>query len=214
MPSKAPAKRTQALTEAGAPQLQAKTSPAKLRQMKRAAEAQIDDFMKRIGYTNPTERTDPQGWRRFDLGSAAGWAGVIEFDGELFLRVHAPIMRLPSDKDLILPLMRDLLELDDVILGSARLGIGNETVIVSIAQPVVDLGPDDFAFCIHRVMKLADDLDDMLISKYGGTAKKRVAPKKPVAPTAAAKSARKTPARNVRGTPASSAAKTPVSKKG
>jgi hypothetical protein len=207
MPSKAPAKRTQALTAAGAPQPQAKTSPAKLRQMRQAAEAQIDDFMKKIGVANPAELTDEHGWRYFQFGSAEGWAGVIEFDGDLFLRVHAPIMRVPSDKDLILPLMRDLLELDDFILGSARLGIGNEAVIVSIAQPVVDLGPDDFASCIHRVMKLADDLDDMLISKYGGTAKKRVAPSKPTALASAGKATAQAPG----GKPA---VKTPQGKKG
>jgi hypothetical protein len=104
------------------------------------------------------------------------------------LAVHAPIMRLPSDKDLILPLMRELLEMNAGMPGLAHLGIMGEAVIVSSTQPVVDLDPDDFEPCIYRVMKLADDLDDMLKAKYGGTAKKRVAPAKPAAPTSGAKS--------------------------
>jgi hypothetical protein len=192
MPGNTPAKRSQALAEAGAPQPKPGVSPAKLRQLKKAAEAQIDDFMKKVGYTNPAERTDQQGWRYLGLGSAEGRAGVVELDGELFLRAEAAIMKLPSDKDLILPLMRDLLEWNAVIPGLARLGIMGEAVFVSISQPVVELGSDDFAFCIHRVMKLADDLDDQLIGKYGGTAKKRVTPSKPAAQTVASKPAGRT----------------------
>ena len=34
----------------------------------------------------------------------------------------------------------------------------------------------NIASCIHSVMSIADNLDDKLIEKYGGTSKKRVQP--------------------------------------
>lgn len=144
-----------------------------LAQRKQAVEAQIDDFMRKVGYADPAVRTDEEGWRWFALGSAEGRAGVIEKDGELFLRVEALIMGLPSDKELILPLMRELLEINMSIADPGRVGIRDEAVFATITRPVPELRPDDFAKCIHSVMVIADSMDDDLIAKYGGTSKKR-----------------------------------------
>jgi len=82
-------------------------------------------------------------------------------------------MPLPGDKDLILPLMRELLELDLVIPGSHRVGISGQQVFAAVTYPVATLHADDCARSIDSVMALADELDDYLVEKYGGTSKKR-----------------------------------------
>ena len=178
MPTETPTPRRQALAEAGAPPPPAGLSPEKRRQIKQAAEAQIDEFMRKVGYSNSAERTDEQGWRYLQLGSAEGRAGIVESEGELYLIAESPIMPLPSDKDLILPLMRELLELNMQIAGSVRLGIKGDAVFIAVARPVIELRGGDFAQCIHTVMSMADTLDNPLIEKYGGTTKRRVTPKK------------------------------------
>lgn len=149
-------------------------SPARRKQLKQAAEAQIDVFMREVGYEDPASRTDEDGWRWFQMGSAEGRAGVIETEeGDFYFRVEALVMQLPSDKELIVPLMRELLELNLVMIGVERLGIKNETVFVSVTRPIMELRKNDFASFIHGVMATADHLDDLLIEKYGGTSRKR-----------------------------------------
>lgn len=149
-------------------------SPIKRKQLKQAVEAQIDAFMHEVGYEDPASRTDEEGWRWFQLGSAEGRASVIESDeGELYFRAESPMMPLPSDKELILPLMRELLELNLVTIGVERLGIKNEMVFVSVTRPIMELRENDFPNFIHGVMATADNLDDLLIEKYDGTSRKR-----------------------------------------
>ena len=40
----------------------------------------------------------------------------------------------------------------------------------------MELHSDDVARCIQSVMSIADSIDDALLEKYGGTAKKRISP--------------------------------------
>ena len=167
------ASRSTALTEAGV-QTPKKEAPAKnLAEMAEQALKEVDAFMIKVGYKNPAERTDDQGWRYFSLGSAEGRAGIDQIEDELFLRVEAPIISLPADKELILPFMRELLEVNLKLAGEVRIGIIQDKVFGGITYPVENLNSDRFGHCIHSVMKLADDIDDMLIKKYGGTAKTR-----------------------------------------
>jgi hypothetical protein len=169
-------KRSQDLEQAGAPQPPPPPPAPTLAQIKQAAEAQIDEFMKKVGITDPATQTDEHGWRFFGLGSAKGRASVVESEGELFLRIEAPVMPLPSDKELIVPLMRDLLELNLKIASAGRVGISDEMVFVAVTRPVMELHSEDVARCIQSVMSIADGIDDALLEKYGGTAKKRILP--------------------------------------
>ena len=169
-------KRTEELEEAGAKQPPTPPPLPTKKESKEAAESQIDAFMRKVGIEDPAAMTDEEGWRFFELGSARGRAGVVESENELYFRAEAIVMPLPSDNDLILPLMRSLLELNTGIAGMASIGIENETVVVKVTRQVGELRPDDFATCIHSVMSIADNLDDKLIEKYGGTSKKRVPP--------------------------------------
>jgi hypothetical protein len=151
-------KQSQTMPKADAPPVSRKMSPAKLKRLRHATELQIDEFMKRVGYTNPSERTDDHGWRWFEFGSAKGRAGVVESDsdGEMYLRAESLVMELPSDQGMILPLMRELLEANMTIAGSARLAINGEGVFVCATIPVVELAGDDVPTHIHSVMAIAE----------------------------------------------------------
>ena len=153
---------------------QPKLPPEKLAQIKHAAESQIDAFLRQLGLSDVVRQTDPDGWRYFTFGSADGRAAVVEHEGELFLHAEAVIIPLPSDKELLLPLMRELLEFNLRVAGAARLGIVRDTIFASIIQPVLHMRTEEFSRIIQPVMQLADDLDDRLIEKYGGTTKPRL----------------------------------------
>jgi hypothetical protein len=154
-------KQSQTMPKADAPPVSRKTSPAKLKRLKRATELQIDEFMKRVGYTNPSERTDDHGWRWFEFGSVKGRAGVVksDSDGELYLRAESLVMELPSEQEMIPPLMRELLEANMTIAGSARLGISGEGVFVCASILADELGAGDVPAHIHAVMAIAGSFD-------------------------------------------------------
>ncbi len=137
------------------------------------AEACIDDFMKSVGYKDPSERTDEDGWRHFHLGSAQGFAYVVETDDDVVFHAAARVMDLPSDKELTLPLFRELLELNLMLSGSARLGVRDNRVFVSATESAIMVDSEEYGMHIHRVMALADALDDKLQEKYQGTTQTR-----------------------------------------
>ncbi len=143
-----------------------------LKAQKQEAEATIDAFMKQVGY-NPPDRTDEAGWRYFTLGTADGRAGIVQVENELFLRVEALVMSMPSDKDLILPLMRELLNINIDLAGPVRLGIKGDNVYTTLLYPVKALQNEQYSAMIHWTMSLADQIDDGMIKKYGGTSKTR-----------------------------------------
>lgn len=166
-------KRTEALADAAPPPPDL-PSPAQLAKLRRAAEAQIDQYFRQVGVPDPADLTDENGWRHIQLGSASGRAGIVESEGELYLQADAFVMAIPSDPELVVPLMRELLAINISIPGSERVGIGGESVIAVSVRRIMELQREDFARCIFGVMALADSLDDQLITKYGGTARERV----------------------------------------
>lgn len=114
------------------------------------------------------------GWHYVRVGSANGRVGVIEVKGGSFLHAEAVLMpRLPSDRDLIVPLMRELLEQNVLLPEAAKFGIVNDSVLVVITRPLQDLSPDQIGRAISAVMGVADSLDDGFLKKYGGTSKRR-----------------------------------------
>jgi hypothetical protein len=147
----------------------------KLAQLKETAETMIDGFMRKVGIKDPQAQTDENGWRFFTCGSAMGRAGIINVDNDLYLRVESLIMPLPSDKELILPLMRDLLDINAVSIGSTRMAIIGENVVCCAMLAVDELDENRFYGTIHATMTIADNLDDQLTKKYGGTSLKHKA---------------------------------------
>jgi hypothetical protein len=144
--------------------------------LKEAVEGQLDDLMRRLGCPDPASYTDEDGWRSFPAGSTHAVAFVTEAESELYLHVAAHVMPLPSDRELILPLMRELLELNVTIAGSARFGVRNNGVFVAITEPVDHLDAGAVDHYVGSVATLADGVDEKLIEKYGGTRKERKAP--------------------------------------
>jgi len=165
--------RVETLKKAGIPIPVRDYSLRKLTQLKKTAEGMIDDFMRKVGIRDPQSQTDKQGWRSFQCGSALGRAGIVEVKDDLYLRVESLIMPLPSDKELILPLMRDLLDINAVFIGPTKTAIMNENVICCTMIAVDELDQNRFYATIHNTMKIADNLDDQLMKKYAGTSLKR-----------------------------------------
>jgi len=145
---------------------------ARLAALRQSAEALIDTFMREVGIANPQEQADEEGWRYLNAGSAQGRVGVVNDSVNLYLQAEAHVMPLPSDGELIVPLMRELLEFNLNIAGIARVGIRGEGVFVLAAQQLPVEQPD-VNRCINGVLLLADEIDDKLTATYGGTTKKR-----------------------------------------
>ena len=152
----------------------AKLTEADRKALRQLGESVIDEFLKAVGYKDPAARTDPNGWRHIQLQSAEGVALITESQGELYLRVEAVVMPLPSDRDLIQALMREALELNTTLPGACSLGIRGISLVASATENMRSLrSPNEYADLIHLVMSLANEIDDGLKQKYGGTTRSR-----------------------------------------
>jgi hypothetical protein len=154
-----------------------KTLTARQRRLvKAAAEASIDNFMRRVGISHPAQFTDEDGFRQLTYGSAQGLAFVEEEDDTIYLRAEAFVMRLPSDQDLILPLYRELLEMNLTMPGHSRFALRQDAVVVVALEEVALLRDDeDYEKQTHTVMAFADAVDADLTKRFGGTTRKRPA---------------------------------------
>jgi hypothetical protein len=79
----------------------------------------------------------------------------------------------PSDQDLMVPLMRELLELNARLAESVRLCIAGDAALVMAHRRLTDLSEKDVRESIEAVMALADGLDDGFAAKYSGTSRRR-----------------------------------------
>lgn len=135
----------------------------------------IDGFMVNVcGYKDVDERTDEHGRRHFNKGSASGmaWTSIDGEDGNEQCSFHcaAYVMDLPSDVDLLLPLYRELLEINWQLTGVPRVAVLKNGVWTLYSEYASLLtSPVQVAVAIDAVMRLADSLDDHLISQYGGS---------------------------------------------
>jgi hypothetical protein len=108
------------------------------------------------------------------LRSVAGRISIVEADGTVFLRAVVPVMALPSDRDLILPLMRELLERNFGLAGPARLAIDRHVVVVAVfALPAADLSEGDMRAAIDNPMWMAEEAAEPLMQRYGATTRTR-----------------------------------------
>jgi hypothetical protein len=149
------------------------TAPESKPGLRESAESRLDAVLSAVGL-NPPSITDPQGWRHITLGSVSGQIAVIEAGEALFLRIVVSVMDLPSDEELILPLMRELLERNFGLAGSARIAIAGRSVVIALAQPMVEMSETDIRAAIDQAMSAADELDEPLLKRYGGTSRTRV----------------------------------------
>jgi len=144
-----------------------------LQEMKEGAEDYIDEFMRESGVKDPGALTDAEGHRRLKFGSAEVTAFIAEKQGDLYLYTDAVVMELPADKELILPLMRELLEVNVAISGSFRFGVRGDKIVASFTDSLQVLEPKDIGRHIRALVSFADAMDDQLTAKYAGTTRER-----------------------------------------
>ncbi len=165
----APAPQASAPGTGGQPAPLTEEEKATLDALCKQAYEYIDAFLTSVGIKDIPAITDEAGWRYLQLGSAEGRAGVVRDESGAYLRAESPVMPMPSDKDLILPLMRELLEMNLVIIGPVRFGIRSDSIFASLQYPVAGLNQEMVARCIHSVMSVADGIDEKMGERYGGT---------------------------------------------
>jgi len=134
----------------------------------------IESYLTAKGVPRPEKVHEDDGWHFLILGSARGPVGFVEDGGDLYLHIDALLMdKLPSDQDLMLPLMRELLELNASLPDPIRLVIANEMVFVMASRRLTDLSKSEVQTSIETVMAIADGLDDKFMAKYSGTSRRR-----------------------------------------
>jgi len=104
------------------------------------------------------------GWN-FSRGSAIIEVYIVEEEGRGYIQVLSPIMHLPEVS--LLPLYRKLLEYN-LQLTNASLGIYYDVVYVFNERPLLGLDADETNTIITMVAGYADDLDNTLVSEFGG----------------------------------------------
>lgn len=137
------------------------------------ADYEIDAYIRHMGIANPERITDEDGWRYLRRGSALISIGTVVLDSSVALNAHCKIMDLPSDKDIILPLMRELLEMNATLPNEARFAISNNSVIISVVKMIISDCENLIPLCLDIISYFADEYDDYLIEKYGGTSRSR-----------------------------------------
>ncbi len=144
-----------------------------LYKIKLGVETEIDNYMRSMGIVDPRQFTDQNGWRILRRGSALIFVGATIDEEIVTLRAFSKILDLPSDKDLILPLMRELLEINSVLPNECRFAISSNSVITTISRLITEYTESMIPLCLHLISQVSDDYDDYLIEKYGGTSKTR-----------------------------------------
>ena len=104
------------------------------------------------------------GWS-FRRGTAIIEVYISEHEGDGYLQVLAPIIVIPENG--LLPLYRRLLELN-LQLTNASLGIYLDVVYVFSERPLQGLESVEADAIIKMVAEYADDLDNNLVSEFGG----------------------------------------------
>lgn len=130
--------------------------------------------LRSLGADDPEDIQDENGFYHFRFGTIQCALGMVSVeDRDLFL-VYAPIMDLPSDRELLLPLYRLLLELNNRFeLGAAKFGIHSDTVFLSAMRPLDGLDAVEVEDMIRWVSRFADNMDERLVAEFGGTSKLR-----------------------------------------
>jgi len=115
-----------------------------------------------IGYVPEQVRVRRGVWR-VRQGEAIVWI-AIDPDGR-FVSFNATIARVPERA--VEPLLRFLLTANDWSTGPCRVGIRGELVTVSFAEPTTFLNEREVAGGLALLIRLADELQGLLVSRFG-----------------------------------------------
>lgn len=138
------------------------------------AEQRIDEVLRGAGFENPEELVDEDGWRCFPIAKDLDGFAFVDVEGpEVTFNVVADLMPLPSDPELVVPLMRELLETNDIVPGPARFAISGDAVRVVATEMVEDMADADYQRFCEAVVGVAEAVAADFRKRYGGAAKKR-----------------------------------------
>ncbi len=129
--------------------------------------ATVEQILLTVGVDPNQARMNIQdgfGWS-FRRGSAVIEVYVSQQEGAGYLQVLSPILHLPMSN--LLPLYRRLLELN-LQLTNAALGLHLDVVYVFSERPLEGLDAVETNNIITLVASYADELDDKLVTEFGG----------------------------------------------
>jgi hypothetical protein len=150
----------------------ASRAASKRRRLRTHALSQVADYLRDNGFDNPEEHRTRDGYR-VEFEELSVFAGVRTEGNDVAYLVGAEVMQMPSDADLVVPLMRELLEMNAMARGPARFCVDGDSVWVVVLD-LVELMPDaDFGRCIDAVLAWAGQSQEMLRKKYHRTTRKR-----------------------------------------
>ena len=163
---------TRPTRKASKPSSRATRAASKRRKLRAHALSQVADYLRDNGFDNPEEFRTRDGYR-FEFDELSIFAGVRTEGSDVVYLVGAEVMPMPSDADLVVPLMRELLEMNAMARGPARFCVDGDTVWVVVLD-LVELMPDaDFGRCIDAVLAWASQSHETLRKKYHRTTRKR-----------------------------------------
>lgn len=150
----------------------ASRAASKRRTLRAHALSQVADYLRDNGLDNPDQFRTRDGYR-FEFDELGVFAGVRTEGSDVVYLVGAEVMPMPSDADLVVPLMRELLEVNAMARGPARFCVDGDTVWVVVLD-LVELMPDaDFGRGIDAVIGWASQAQEGLRKKYHRTTRKR-----------------------------------------
>lgn len=105
---------------------------------------------------------------RLRRGSADVAVALAEAKGSTYVRVVAPVMIPPDDRDKRAALMSHVLELNARGLQNAAFGLLDGTLIVVSERPAAGLDDVEFEQMLTHLSAVADTFDDRLVQDFGG----------------------------------------------
>jgi hypothetical protein len=150
----------------------ARRAEAERRRLRRHAVEQVEAYLREQGFDNPADLRTRRGYS-IEVDEMTVVVGFEPDGRDLVYLVGAEVMALPSDPDLVVPMLRELLELNAAARGPARLAVEGDAVWV-VAVDLVALMPDaDFGRCIDAVVAWASLASSLLRKKYQRTTRRR-----------------------------------------
>jgi hypothetical protein len=128
--------------------------------------ALIDEVLGELGHAPKASRVDDSTWQ-IRKGSAVTRATLVSRTEFTHLRVCAVVMTL-DDKIDRPELYGHLLDLNATLCGAAFAVQGDQVLLVS-ERSTLDLDRSEVRELIKRVTTYADDHDDVLVARFGGT---------------------------------------------
>ena len=104
---------------------------------------------------------------RFQYGSVEVYVQLTGETDDDLLTVWAAVLQLPAEDEL--GLMRKLLTMNWEETLESKFGIMKDKVVVLTQRAIADLSPEEISRAITLLATIADDNDELLQEKFGGS---------------------------------------------